>query len=446
MAKTDTSKMFASTNYGEATGAEVKEAMRVCWKASQPLCIISPPGCGKTAIAMAFAQLETGLPATIVLGSVSDPTDVSGVPAAGTLEDKDGNPIPVTDFLAPRWQVEVATGRSKVLLFDEFTNSVASVQASLLNLIQSRITPGGYRIPDDVLIVMAANPESSAADYNPITAPMANRITFISYKPTDEEFYDGMLNGWDGEDMESVSEDEKAWRERIVAFLQHNHGTYILKELNSDAGVIDSQAGAWLHPDAESSDSEREILTSAWCSPRSWTNAARMLSYTGFNSRFILPFQERLLAGTVGREAQVMLSDYVRSHANIDPLELILNPEIQNWKSDDQEGSQYNDLVEIARMVDDEAERILWEIKKNGEPEDGTPGALDILDFYSKVVDLGGGYLFANSVMRKKNGPGSLLKTVPPKTIVRDKWWKDYIGPLMKKFVDGNFIVKDKSE
>lgn len=210
-----------------------------------------PPGVGKTAIIHSIVEKRKML-MRVIIGSTMDPTDVAGLPVLRTLQDGSS----VTAFALPEWFVEVrdyalANPEGAVIFIEEITTATPPVQAALLTFIQDRRI-GKTVLPDNVLIIVAGNPPSQAADGNLLAPPTANRLVHYDYVPSNEDWFEGMTVAWN----KPVSEHEKLMRSYVVGFLRER--TDIINACPEDA----EEAGQ------------------AWPSMRSWDNAARMLGQT----------------------------------------------------------------------------------------------------------------------------------------------------------------------
>lgn len=210
-----------------------------------------PPGVGKTAIIHSIVEKRKML-MRVIIGSTMDPTDVAGLPVLRTLQDGSS----VTAFALPEWFVEVrdyalAHPEGAVIFIEEITTATPPVQAALLTFIQDRRI-GKTVLPDNVLIIVAGNPPSQAADGNLLAPPTANRLVHYDYVPSNEDWFEGMTVAWN----KPVSDHEKLMRSYVVGFLRER--TDIINACPEDA----EEAGQ------------------AWPSMRSWDNAARMLGQT----------------------------------------------------------------------------------------------------------------------------------------------------------------------
>ena len=430
--------MAEYTDYGEASAQELLEIMDAAYKASIPMLIFGDPGVGKTKLVQKYAVDKFGGPAITLLLATMDPTDIAGLPMKGTQE-YEGHEVSVTAYGMPWWQNSLLRGKypngepCKTLFIDEVTCCPPAVQSSVLSLIQDRILPCGEKLPDDVQIIAAANPQSSATDYNELASPLVNRLLLVSYKPTDKEVFEGLAGGWFSEEEQALwTDEERSWRERVVGFLRDTHGAYILKPNTLADGAMESVTGTYLNPDSENSDSEREILTSAWCSPRSWDNLIRVLSHTGFYPE-LNAVQRRIAAGMVGRQAEVELSEYAKKHKRIDVYDLIRHPEKQEWKVGSSEDAQYNDILEIANAINAAIPSC--------DGQDGRPTPIDAIQFYSKVIDYGGGAHFVSAFCQDTDdkAPGHYLKNIQPDGVPR-KEWSALVNGTLKKFRTSNLI------
>lgn len=101
-------------------------------------------------------------------------------------------------------------------------------------------------------------------------------------------------------------------------------------------------------------------------------------------------------------------------------FKLILAPETYDWKN--------SDWIETKKL----AEKINAAVAKcNGKK--GCPTLQQAIEFYDKVIDLGGGKFFAWEFCAMKDGPGVYFKRNLPKDMGR-KDWMSQINDTLKKF------------
>lgn len=412
----------------EATAKDVEEMLNWCYATHKPIALVSDPGMGKTSLINAWAKKHGYGDPIVLLGAQIEPQDIAGLPMQSKIE-VGGRTITTTEYGAPYWQVELMRGERKILFMDEFSNSPASVQSALLKLVGDRVFANGEKVPEDVLIILAMNPENSAADYNIIPAPMANRITFVSYRPSNKEVYKGLNGGWYSDEItDKWSSAEKQWRSSVVNFLRESNGTYI-SMMNDviDNDNEESAVSAYLDPDSIKSASEREILTLAWPSPRSWENLACILAQSGYDGN-VTPLQQRIMNGTVGHKAALHFCEYLETHSQVDAFSVIKDPSIFDWKNNT---NTYNETVTLAKNI---CEKVPECNGKNGKPT-----IEQALEFFDKVIDLGGGAYFMNDFCQSKTGSGHYFKANCPDGTELCKW-KEKINSILIKFRKSDLI------
>lgn len=303
------------------SGAITMQAIGAIAKARVPVMVVGEPGVGKTA---KIRQLAKSMDYKLVtlLGSQMDPTDVTGLPKGEVVaKDDEGNDIWGTVYLAPWWQVVIMQQKNVILFLDEFSNTSSSVRASMLTLLQNREFPNGQQFPPETIVIGAMNPTEQAADGWELDEPTTNRIVFLVWKSPRQEWFDGMLNAWG----ETVSEEETAWRRRIVAFLNDNP-SYLSKRNTEEQGTPEA-LGTNVN-DA----SEAEVLRYAWASRRSWDNLSRILAHTEKKDTAL---QDEISAGTVGRSSAIAFRSWMLENDVIDPASVLKNPKSVDWANAD---------------------------------------------------------------------------------------------------------------
>lgn len=257
------------------------------------------PGIGKTAIIHSIVEKRKML-MRVIIGSTMDPTDVAGLPVLRPLQDGTS----VTSFALPEWFVEVRDyalehPEGSVVFIEEITTATPPVQAALLTFIQDRRI-GKTVLPDNVLIIVAGNPPSQAADGNLLAPPTANRLLHYDYQPSIEDWFEGMTVNWN----KPVSEQEKVMRSYVVGFLRER--TDIINACPEDA----EEAGQ------------------AWPSMRSWENAARMLGRTTDEA-----FSKVIVHSAVGKDAGDAFMKWMRKLILPRYENVMADPTGINWAS-----------------------------------------------------------------------------------------------------------------
>lgn len=348
------------------------KAIMAVAKSRRPVMLVGAPGTGKTQTIKAMAR-ELGYDLITLVGSRMDPTDISGLPAAGTHinpdtmreylvnpttgeEDPNGEPFRVTAYHPQWWQAEIMRKRKVILFFDEFSNTPPSVRASLLTLLQDREFPNGEVMPKETIVMGAMNPVTQAADGSDLDLPTKNRMFFIPWRPTAESWYKGMLNAWGNK----VSDNEMYYRKMIVNFIKKN--PYLLHKEPSD-GMSDD--GSSMYGANTNDPSEYEVFYSAWPSRRTWDNLSVALGAAPKSDNV----QDIIARGTVGYEAATEFREFLKQQMTYDPREVLDDPTIFDW-----ENAEPSELSIVIRGIDS--------IKK---PED----YLKVVDFFIMIAEQG---------------------------------------------------------
>ena len=262
--------------------------------ASLPTILWGPPGTGKTALVKALAE-KHNIPFRLLLGSTIDPTDVAGLPALKV--DAEGRTTTVNSL--PDWAADLIEAGEGILFLDELNTASPSVMAAELSLLQGR-NVGQHKLPEKVWILAAANEADVAADGWTLPAPLANRLLHIHWDPSDEDWFDGMLEGW-GKDLDVRQKEERV---KIVSFLQQNKK--LIQEMPDDP----------------------ESAGKAWPSRRSWDNCANVLASIDE------PRVRRVaMRGFVGEAAEATYDIWERNLKLPPYAKVISNPESLDWNS-----------------------------------------------------------------------------------------------------------------
>jgi DNA replicative helicase MCM subunit Mcm2 (Cdc46/Mcm family) len=143
------------------------------------LLLVGKPGVGKSAVIGKVAS-KLSMRTIIIIGSMSDPTDVKGMPY---VEDGIASFIPFGDLAA----ILGATAPVVVLL-DDLGQTPLGVQTAFMHLIHAREI-NGQRIPDCVRFIAATNGIKDSSGVSGIIEPLKSR--FDSIVTVEED-----LEGW----------------------------------------------------------------------------------------------------------------------------------------------------------------------------------------------------------------------------------------------------------
>lgn len=315
------------------------QALKAACEARIPVMLVGPPGVGKTATIHQMAK-EMGYHLITVIGSQLDPTDITGLPKAVTLDMGDGEEtLEATEYLAPKWQVDILTKKTVLLFLDEFSNTSSAVRASMLTMLQNREFPNGRKMPQETIVIGAMNPTEQAADGWELDAPTTNRLMFLSWEVSTAEWFKGMLDAWGNE---NASKEEMFWRNRIVDFLK-TEPRYVHRDNSDHSDDGTSEA----YNIAANDISGKEVLKYAWASRRSWDNLSRALAHTPRDAHAV---QDRIATGLVGAAATQPFRKWQEANSQIKPEEVLKNPNSVDWES--MSLSDFNALMSsITKMV-----------------------------------------------------------------------------------------------
>lgn len=329
-------------------------ALMTAMKARMPVMLVGAPGVGKTETFRSIAK-KMGYSLKTLIGSQLDPTDLAGLPhgeVVGTRED--GSPIMGTVNLAPAWQIFIMKHKKVILFLDEFSNTSSAVRASMLTMLQNREFPNGDVMPRETIIVGAMNPSSQAADGYELDLPTTNRILFIPWNPSINNWYEGMLNCW-GHKVGStnayghtVTEEEMKWRRKIVAFIRDNP-SYLHKE---PANVESTEVFGVNRKD----ESEMEVLRSSWASRRSWDHLAEVLGEETTGDAFV---QDILMQGTIGYASSAKFRDWLIQNDDISPDEVIANPKDFDYASLEVDKSNALLRAVVDKVTDENLDNVI---------------------------------------------------------------------------------------
>lgn len=227
--------------------AATTEALSVAVAAQVPVLLWGAPGTGKTSALRALAQ-AAGLPCEVVIASIREPSDFAGLPVV-----IDGQ----VTFAPPSWARRLSAEGRGVLFLDELSTAPPAVQAALLRVVLERVV-GDLTLPDEVVVVAAANPPEQAADGWDLSAPLANRFCHLDWSVDARTFAEGMAAGFPAP---PVAELPAGWERRLTT----------TRALVSAFAIV--RPALVVAPPADATAAGR-----GWPSPRTWEMTARLLA------------------------------------------------------------------------------------------------------------------------------------------------------------------------
>jgi hypothetical protein len=228
-------------------------ALQIAMNARIPTVIVGEPGCGKTATIVQLANAMS-LPIEVVIASIRDPTDFGGLPIVPP-DVREGGVL----LEPPAWARNLHKAGRGVLFIDEISTAAPATQAALLRVTLDKCV-GDLQLPDDVIILAAANPPECAAGGWDLSPPLANRFCHINWHLNAADWCEGMISGWGS----------------LLGTIQTPMGIKpaILAQKNSiiSSFIYHKQSALLDLPKEESATGK------AWASPRTWSMGAKMLA------------------------------------------------------------------------------------------------------------------------------------------------------------------------
>ena len=266
-------------------------------RARVPVLLWGAPGVGKSAAITSWAK-RRGQACWTVIASLREPADFGGLPILSGA----GKDISVS-FAPPRFAVE-ASERGGVIFLDELTTAPPAVQAALLRAVVDKAFGDLDLDPAKVTLIAAANPPDEAAGGWDLAPPLANRFTHQTFALEPPSWVERFPAYW-GEaptlSWASKGVDESEWgraRSLVASFIRTRPD--LLLAVPKD----ESKRGQ------------------AWCSPRTWDFASRLLASLGGDANDALP----LVAGCVGEGAALEFTRWARELDLPDPETLLADP------------------------------------------------------------------------------------------------------------------------
>ena len=160
----------------ETISQTIYDYIELSRETKKPILLISNPGFGKTTSITNWAK-ENNYHYEQLIGSRFSPDDIMGYqvnePGSPTLVQKD-----------PVWFQRIIDAKKSdkptILFVDEISTCNEDVQGSLLSLIFDRRIGNGKELPEDCIIMAAANYSENLPSYMNIMAPTINRFCIIN--------------------------------------------------------------------------------------------------------------------------------------------------------------------------------------------------------------------------------------------------------------------------
>ena len=270
------------------------QALSVAVAARVPVLLWGAPGTGKTSAIRAMAQ-AMGVPCETVIASIREPSDFAGLPIV--VGD-------VVRFAPPAWARRLAEAGRGLLFLDELSTAPPAVQAALLRVVLERVV-GDLTLPDDVMVVAAANPPEQAADGWDLSAPLANRLCHLAWQTDPRSVADGLAGGWAAP---------------VVPVLREGWQADEIFSRGLVAGFLHVRPALACAPPTDAAAAGR-----GWPSPRTWEMAARLMAAAGASGASD-EVRSALIRGAVGNGPGIEFLSWMMEMDLPDPEEVLANP------------------------------------------------------------------------------------------------------------------------
>jgi len=153
-------------------------AIEASKRSKVPVIFFGNPGAGKTATIEAWAE-SNGYHVEVLIGSHYSQDEILGFPV--------NNGKDYLEILEPEWYHNIMeakkNGKPSVLFLDELSMTPGNVQGSLLQLCFERKIRGNKKLPDDCIVLSAANYKKNLPGWTEMIAPALNRFCIINLLP-----------------------------------------------------------------------------------------------------------------------------------------------------------------------------------------------------------------------------------------------------------------------
>lgn len=93
--------------------------------------------------------------------------------------------------------IHICPPRASILFLDELSTASPTVQGAILNLCFERKIRGDKKLPDDCIILSAANYKANLPTFTDIIAPELNRFCIVNLLPTVKDMEDSTKSTWE---------------------------------------------------------------------------------------------------------------------------------------------------------------------------------------------------------------------------------------------------------
>ena len=297
--------------------ATAVEALGIAVAARVPALLWGAPGTGKTSAIRAMAD-AMGWPCETVIAAIREPSDFAGLPVVTAGDVR---------MAPPRWAQRLAVAGHGLMFLDEISTAPPAVQAALLRVVLERVV-GDLDLPEDVVVVAAANPPEQAADGWDLSAPLANRFCHLDWSVEPSVFAQGLAGGFEAPVVPVLPED---WQTHIP----HTRGLI--------SAFITVRPGLAVEVPTDAARAGR-----GWPSPRTWDMASRLWA-AAMSVNASTEATTALITGAVGEGAGIELLMWEMEMDLPDPEKVLADPD--SFEVPDRGDRAYAVLSAVASVV-----------------------------------------------------------------------------------------------
>lgn len=181
----------------------ILESIDISRNSGVPVLYFSNPGYGKTTTINKWAKANNYHVESLI-GSQFSQDEILGFQV---------NNNGVLEVLEPEWYRRIIkakeNGHPSVLFLDELSMCAPSTQGALLHLCFAKEIRGGKKLPEDCLVLAAANYKDNLPEYCEIIAPQINRFCVVNLDNRDRSATDILMeftsNFGDGKDIDYIA-------------------------------------------------------------------------------------------------------------------------------------------------------------------------------------------------------------------------------------------------
>jgi hypothetical protein len=174
----------------EKTLNEVRDTIHISLSLAEytklPFLLLGNPGIAKTTILRSWAESK-GYKVVSLIGSQRTAEEILGYQVR--VDDPSTKVGVRLVTVTPDWYDEIVeyhdAGHKTILFIDEISQAPENVQGAMLQLIFDRKTGGRNYLPEDTLIISAANYKANLPPQMTMQAPTLNRFVIVNVEPAD---------------------------------------------------------------------------------------------------------------------------------------------------------------------------------------------------------------------------------------------------------------------